>query len=141
LCELAAQRGRVDVVDERALAADLDDRQPLAIALLELGVAGDVDLAKLDALADERRTRPLAQVAALGAIENDVAAYGYMPRVVVASATRCTATPYAARRIDVFLPSQRDQVSLNERVMMSFSFALTSSSFQKYSWRPWTHSK
>ena len=33
------------------------------------------------------------------------------------------------------------QVSLNARVTMSFSFAFTSGSFQKYSWRPCTHSK
>ena len=32
-------------------------------------------------------------------------------------------------------------VSLNARVTMSFSFAFTSSSFQKYSWSPCTHSK
>ena len=32
-------------------------------------------------------------------------------------------------------------VSLNARVTMSFSFAFTSASFQKYSWRPCTHSK
>jgi hypothetical protein len=32
------------VVDERTLSVDLDHRQPLAIALLERRVAGDVDL-------------------------------------------------------------------------------------------------
>src|SRR5919199_370160 len=64
-----------------------------------------------------------------------------MPRVVVASATRCTARPYAARRIDTPRLSIAAHVSLNARVMMSFSFAFTSVSFQKYSWRPWTHSK
>ena len=33
------------------------------------------------------------------------------------------------------------QVSSNARVTMSLSFAFTSASFQKYSWRPCTHSK
>src|SRR6187402_2500362 len=37
--------------------------------------------------------------------------------------------------------SRADQVSSNARTTMSFSFAFTSYSFQKYSWRPWTHSK
>ena len=37
--------------------------------------------------------------------------------------------------------SRVDQVSSNARTTMSFSFALTSYSFQKYSWRPCTHSK
>ena len=32
-------------------------------------------------------------------------------------------------------------VSWKARVVMSFSFAFTSASFQKYSWRPCTHSK
>ena len=33
------------------------------------------------------------------------------------------------------------QVSSNALSTISLSLALTSSSFQKYSWRPWTHSK
>ena len=37
--------------------------------------------------------------------------------------------------------SRVDQVSSNARTTMSFSFAFTSYSFQKYSWRPCTHSK
>jgi hypothetical protein len=32
-------------------------------------------------------------VAALGVVDGDPGGYGYMPRVVVASATRCTARP------------------------------------------------
>jgi hypothetical protein len=74
LCELAAQRGRVDVVDEGTLAADLHDRQPLAVALLELGVSGDVDLTKVDARLEKRRTRAFAEVAAVGRVQNDVGA-------------------------------------------------------------------
>src|SRR5436309_5391147 len=48
LCELAAEGGRVDVVDERALAADLDDRHPLAVARLECRIAADVHLRQLE---------------------------------------------------------------------------------------------
>jgi hypothetical protein len=76
LCaHLAAQCVRVDVVDERALAVDLDHRQPITVAGFELGVASDVDLLELerklsaDALDDPPRT--LAQMAALGAVEGD----------------------------------------------------------------------
>src|SRR5215475_9174618 len=41
----------------------------------------------------------------------------------------------------VLRSSATRQVSLNARVVMSRSFELISSSFQKYSWRPCTHSK
>jgi hypothetical protein len=40
----AEERSPVEVVDERALAVDLDDGKPLAVARLELGVTADVDL-------------------------------------------------------------------------------------------------
>src|SRR3954447_8198019 len=43
-----AQRLLVDEVDERALAGDLDDGQPLTVALLEVGDAGDVHLRELE---------------------------------------------------------------------------------------------
>jgi hypothetical protein len=39
----------VHVVDETAPAVDLDDRDPLAVLGLELGVAVDRDLAELEA--------------------------------------------------------------------------------------------
>ena len=65
---------------------------------LELGVAVD-----LDHLERERHLRPhlpddverrLAQVAAATDVDDDAGwAQGYRPRVVVASATRCTASP------------------------------------------------
>ena len=42
LLEPRAQLGFVDAVDERPLAVDLDDRQPLPVTALELGDAGDV---------------------------------------------------------------------------------------------------
>ena len=54
----------------------------------------------------------------------------------MASATRPTASPYAALRMDVWRSSYTCHVSLNARVTMSRSFEFTSGSFQKYSWRP-----
>ena len=76
----AAQRVGRNVVDECALAVDLDHREPLPVARLELGVAGDVDL-----LERERQLRPdpvedgpraLAQVASAGDVEDDAVRYG-----------------------------------------------------------------
>lgn len=75
MCELAAEGVGGDVVDERALAADLDDGDPLAIALLERGIAGDVHLGELEAQlcleTGERLPRPLAKVAILSRVEED----------------------------------------------------------------------
>jgi len=70
----------IDVVDEGALAVDLDHRQPLAVAGLELGVAADVDLAELEAevvacLGDDR-AGPLAEVTALRVVDDDARRYG-----------------------------------------------------------------
>jgi hypothetical protein len=78
LCgHLAAQGGRVDVVDEGALAVDLDDGQPFAVPRLELGIAADVDLAKLEAELVARlgndRAGPLAEMTALRVVEDDSA--------------------------------------------------------------------
>ena len=74
--QLPEERGLVQVVHERALAVDLDHRQPLPIAGFELGVAADVDLAQLKLVLlpqrCELRARPLAQVAALGVVEDDL---------------------------------------------------------------------
>jgi hypothetical protein len=74
-CELAAEGRLVEVVDEGALAADLDDREPLAVARLELGVARDVDLLEgerqLLAERGELAASPLAERAALGVEERD----------------------------------------------------------------------
>jgi hypothetical protein len=71
LCELSPQRSRIDEVDERPLAADLDDRQPLAVARLEGVVAVDRDLgeAVLAELREERRARSVAEVTAAAAVE------------------------------------------------------------------------
>jgi hypothetical protein len=79
LCELSPQRVRLDEVRERALAVDLDDRQPLAIASFQVGVAADVDLLQLEAELLVRRLddapRGGAEMAALGVVEDD-ARYG-----------------------------------------------------------------
>lgn len=108
LCDLLAERLRLDEVREGTLAVDLHDREPLAVAGLELRVAADVDLLQLEAELVPRRVddaqRGRAEVAALGVVEDD-AGYGYRPRVIVASETRWTARPYAAVRMVVFRPS------------------------------------
>ena len=75
MCELSAERGGVDEVDELLLAVDLDDRDQLAEARLELRVAVDRDLLELEpeliSRLDERRPRTLAEVAALRPVQND----------------------------------------------------------------------
>ena len=108
LCDLPAKRLGLDEVGERALAVDLDDRKPLAIAGLEVGVTADVDLLELEAELLpgrlENTPRGGTEVAPLG-VEKGDAGYGYRPRVIVASETRWTARPYAAVRMVVFRPS------------------------------------
>src|SRR5688500_11783422 len=63
------------VVEERPPPVDLDHRQEHAVALLELGDAGDVHLLELEAelvpSRDDRLARPLAQMAPAGAVEHD----------------------------------------------------------------------
>jgi hypothetical protein len=76
LClHLAQKRTLVDVVHERALALDLDHRQPLAVARLELRIAGDVDLLEVEGMGlpnlCERAPGTLAEVAVLGVVEDD----------------------------------------------------------------------
>jgi len=65
----------VNVVGEDPLAVDLDDREPLAVAGLELRVARDVDLLELEAELGaellELPARPVAEVAALCVVERD----------------------------------------------------------------------
>ena len=108
MCELSAQGVGRHEIGERHLTADLDHRQKLAVAALELGVAGDVDLDELERLLGpnglEHPPGRGAQVARRSVVEDDPR-YGYRPRVMVASATRCTASPYAANRIVVDLAS------------------------------------
>jgi hypothetical protein len=80
LCDLASQRVRLDEVRERPLAVDLDDRDPLVIARLELVVAGDVDFEQIEVqlLAEitENPARRLAEMAALGCVKDDRRNYG-----------------------------------------------------------------
>ena len=64
-----------NVVDERPTAVDLNDREELAVAPLQVSVSADVHLFQREAeLASERRDRrpsPLAQVTALGVVKDD----------------------------------------------------------------------
>jgi hypothetical protein len=99
--EPAPERLGVHEVRERELAIDLDGRQELPVARLELGPAADVDELEVDPelLADllDDFERPGAEAAVRRVVDRD-AGYGYRPRVVVASATRSTASPYEAMR-------------------------------------------
>jgi hypothetical protein len=79
LCELSAQCVGLHEVRERALSVDLDDRQRLPVAGLELGVTGDVHLLELEGLLGphglEYPPRRRAQVAFGRVVEAD-ADYG-----------------------------------------------------------------
>jgi hypothetical protein len=80
LCaQLATERVGLDVVDERALSIDLDDRQPFPVARLELRVAADVDLLEREPelLPQLPNLRPgaLAEVTTLRVVQRD-ARYG-----------------------------------------------------------------
>ena len=63
------------VVGEDPLAVDLDHGQPLAVARLEFGVAGDVDLLELEVLVaahlGQLSSRALAEMAVGGVVEGD----------------------------------------------------------------------
>jgi hypothetical protein len=76
LCNRAAKRIRLDVIRKTPPAVDLDDRQPFAVRLLQLGYAGDVDLAQLEAeLVPELSNlleRAFAEVAAPCVIDGDL---------------------------------------------------------------------
>ena len=68
------------MVGEGAFALDLDDRDPLAVPRLELGVAGDIDLAQVELdfvpeLAEDAAC-PITEMAALRGVEDDVRDYG-----------------------------------------------------------------
>ena len=73
--QTAPKRVLVDVVREQPFAVELDHRQPLAVALLQLGVAVDRDLLELEpelpAKRPQLRERPLAEVAPVGMEENN----------------------------------------------------------------------
>jgi hypothetical protein len=95
--EFVTQPYGLDAVHGDPLAVHLDNRDPLAIPALELGHARDVDLVdgetELGRESPELVPRPLAQVAVLRDEECDGRAQGYSPRIVLASATRETASP------------------------------------------------
>jgi hypothetical protein len=78
--ETANEGVRMDVVGEDALALDLHDGQPLAVAGLELGVAADVDLLELERMPGthglEHLASPLAEVTAGRGEERDANGYG-----------------------------------------------------------------
>ena len=86
----------VHEVRECPLAVDLDDREEFAIVRLEIRVALDVDHLELEPEVStdfvDDLERPRAEAAVSSAIDGD-STYGYRPRVVVASATRWTASP------------------------------------------------
>jgi hypothetical protein len=92
----------VDEVRERSLPVDLDDRELRAVPALELPVPCDVHERELEAELGLGLThdveRALAERAVGRVVDDDPGRYGYRPLVVVASATRCTARPYDARR-------------------------------------------
>jgi hypothetical protein len=68
------------VVGEAPPAGDLHDREPLAILGLERLVAGDVHLPQVEAELGLERPhlleRPVAEVAALRVVDDDVGGYG-----------------------------------------------------------------
>jgi hypothetical protein len=80
LCNRSAEGIDLHVIGEAPPAVDLDDWEPLAVLALQGVVPGDVHLAELEAeLGLERphlRQRPLAEVAALGVVDDDVGGYG-----------------------------------------------------------------
>ena len=79
MCDLPAQRSGLDEECERALAVDLHDRKPLAVAGLTIRVAADVDLLEFEPELVPRRVndpaRRGAEVTPLGVVEDDVS-YG-----------------------------------------------------------------
>ncbi len=73
-------------VREGLLAVDEHDRDPLAVATLQLGVAGDVDLVEIErhlaAHALDHGARALAEMATVGADERDRDRHGRRTRNV-----------------------------------------------------------
>jgi hypothetical protein len=80
LCNRGTEGIGLQVVGETPPTPDLDDREPLAILGLERLVTRDVHLPQVEAeLALERPhllERPVAEVAALRVVDDDVGGYG-----------------------------------------------------------------
>jgi hypothetical protein len=80
LCNRTAEGVHLHVVRKPPPAVDLDDRQPLPVLRLEGGVPGDVDLAQVEPelplQLPHLLERSLAEVAALGVVDDDVGGYG-----------------------------------------------------------------
>ena len=76
MCNRPPERLELDVVREPPPAVNLDDRQPLAIAGLELGIARDVDLPQLEpellVQPAHLLERSLAQMTSLRVVEDDL---------------------------------------------------------------------
>ena len=76
MCELPAESIGIDEEREGSPAADLDHRQELPVARLELRVAADVDLLEREAELGPQRLEdaagPLAEVTPLRVEEDDV---------------------------------------------------------------------
>jgi hypothetical protein len=62
----------LDVVDEGPFALDFDYREPLAVGGLELGDACDVDFRVGRPLCVQNCPGPVAEVAALSRVEDDL---------------------------------------------------------------------
>ena len=71
MCNRTAEGFDLDVVGEAAAPVDLDDREPLTVAPLELIVARDVDAFIRDADAIEHVAGAIAEVAPLRVEQND----------------------------------------------------------------------
>ena len=80
MCNRTAEGIDLNVVGKAPSAVDFDDRQPLPVGLLQGLVAGDVDLAQVEAELVAQRPhlfeRALAEVAPFGVVDDDVRAYG-----------------------------------------------------------------
>ena len=80
MCNRAPERFDLHVVGEAPPAVDLDHGQPLAVGRLEDRVAADVHLlegeAELGPQPAQLLERALAQVAALGVVDDDARRYG-----------------------------------------------------------------
>jgi hypothetical protein len=72
LCaQFATQSGGLNAVDKGSLPVDLDDGKPFSVGGLELRITRDVDLGVRNPLAVEHLPSALAEVAALGEVEDD----------------------------------------------------------------------